>query len=159
MDKSWPRWITASVMQHISALAIADGYEVFIEGDTRIEKARNFIELRLDGPYFKQQTKGRWMIKIEVNILIQQEIDSTNLYTIKDVQGAICSYLTDIILYEYGGIGDSSSFGCLQSLNRQDNHDHLIISNFGRIEPDANIEQSTVECHYETYLEENEPGD
>lgn len=149
---NWPRWIHASITKHIVTIVEAGSVAIYVEGSPKIKKASNFTELRIDGPYFKALTKGYWKIRAEVNILIQHDLSDTNLYAMNDIQGLVCTALTDIPLYKYGD--DDSEFGWLSSINRDRLNDHLIISNFGKIEPETDIEQSTIEVHYETLLEE-----
>jgi len=72
---NWDRWIKSSVAKHFndeSLIGINENQTVlFIEGFERnTDGKKDWIEFRLDGPYYEETTKGHWKIEIEVNILV-----------------------------------------------------------------------------------------
>jgi hypothetical protein len=150
MDRRWVRWITASVIRHFGVLLDEYGIPNIVEGQRRLSESDNFVELRIDGPYFTESTKGSWLVEVEVNILIQHGIDTENFYGMKDVQGAVSMCFVEIPLRKFGD--DNTVFGCLRRRNETAGGHKLTISNFGKIEPELMIQQATIEGHYHCYL-------
>jgi len=148
MNHNWPRWIFASVTKHFSDTL---SLKCFVEGEIRTTWAdKDFVEIRMDGPYFKQLSRTDWSTFIEVNVLVQATIDNVNTHKIHSNVGLVCAAFTPISLYQYGD--DSVQFGCLQPVTHSRSNQTLVVSHFGKVNPDKNLQQATVEGHYLTTL-------
>jgi hypothetical protein len=149
MDSNWPRWIFASISKHFETNL--SSLKMFIEGEDRDTwENKDFIELRIDGPYYHQISKNLWRAKVEVNILLQVVI-TDDLHLIHRRVGEVSTAFTPIIIYKYGdGVGDDDSqIGCFQLIQNVRANELLIISHFGRIKPELPLLQASVEGHFE----------
>lgn len=148
-----PRWIFASVSKHFDAHK--QTLKLYIEGmhrGTRDDK--DFIELRVDGPYFTELSKGYWRIYSEINVLVQSAMDDTDFHRIwKDI-GIVSAAFINLIVYKYGDgpDDDDSQLGCMKLISSARGKERLQVSYFGKIAPSVEIHQATVEGHYEMYL-------
>ena len=155
INQHWGRWIFSSICKHVDdnkgTLAL------FIEGQERDSTVdKDHMELRIDGPYFTEQSKHYWKLVVEVNILVQGVIDDSDFHKMQKYAGKaayILSMPIDIKKYGSGVEDDDSSIGCLQRIDDMLDRERLVISHFGKVEPASAIEQSTVEAHYEMFLE------
>jgi hypothetical protein len=155
MNTNWPRWIYASVANHFDT-SLTD-YAVYVEGQHRdASSAPVLLEVRMDGPRFNETTKGIWEVYCELNILVQVTLDTVDAYKIHRVVGDVVALITDIELYKYGAgtLDNQTKFGCLQLLQDSKKRHVIEVNHFGRIEPNTELMQATVEAHYTTILEE-----
>lgn len=156
LDKALPRWIVASVSQHFEDRR--QGIPMFIEGQIRDTKGlKDFFELRIDGPYYTELSKGFWRVYIEINVLIQSAQDKTDRYRIYKTAGVVAAAFEQIIsIFKYGDeVGDDDSLvGCMKLLGDREARERIQISHFGQVESETGIFQSTVEAHYVAELRE-----
>jgi hypothetical protein len=125
---------------------------MFLEGTHRAtEDQKDFIELRMDGPYLTELSKGYWKAYVEVNVLLQSAIDDANFHRIWTNIGIVAVAFTSIPIYKYGNgpEDDDSLFGCMELLHDVREKQKTQISYFGKIAPSAEVQQATVEGHYE----------
>ena len=154
VQQQWPRWIFASVSRHFADRR--GGLTLFIEGqprDTRDEK--DFLELRQDGPYITEVSKGYYRLYIEINVLVQSSMDAEDYHRIHDDVGiAAAAFTNGISVFKFGDrVGDDDSFvGCLILIGDPRGKERIQISHFGQIEPKLSLMQATVEGHYEMKL-------
>lgn len=151
MNDNWPRWIFASVSKHFET--VLSSFKMFIEGEERDQwEESDFIELRIDGPYFREIQSG-WKAKIEINILLQV-VMTNDVHLIYRNAGLIASAFTPIVVYKYGnGVDDDDSqIGCLKLVQNIRANELLVISHFGKIKPDLPLLQASVEGHFEIDL-------
>ena len=150
----WPRWITASLNKHFDARK--QTLPLFIEGmhrETRSEK--DFLELRRDGPYLTELSKGVWKVYMEVNVLIQSAMDDTNMYRIDKSVGIVVAACTAIPVYKYGDdplVDDGSLLGCLKVVSDARGKERIQVNHFGKINPSTPLIQASVEVHYSMRL-------
>jgi len=154
VNKNWPRWIYSSVAKHFSDKCIADGLPIYIETSPRdTNKLQDWVEFRLDGPFFTGHTKNEWGIIIEVNLVISSAKNERNNYRVFTNQGLICGYFAQEIPVFKLGVGvddDQSLLTCLQLIT--EGREKLVVSNFGQIDTAKQLLQSTVEGHYRANL-------
>lgn len=151
MNDNWPRWIFASVSKHFETAL--SSFKMFIEGEERDKwEKSDFIELRVDGPYFRE-IQSSWIAKIEINILLQV-VMVNDVHLIHRNTGLIASAFTPIVVYKYGdGVDDDDSqIGCLKLVQNIRANELLVISHFGKIKPDLPLLQASVEGHFEIDL-------
>lgn len=149
----WPRWTTASIVKHFTDNI--SGVDVFVEGEERPTNPTNLVELRIDGPEIRELHQNYFRLYVEINILVQVTIDDTNLYSQEDVIGEVCNAFSNIITVYKKGLDsedDGSFVGCYNLITRGRNADGVKVFRFGQIEQDIRILQSTIEGHYEMYL-------
>jgi len=155
INQDWLRWTVASLAKHFDA---ARGiYPLYIEGDERnTNELRIFGELRFDGPFIKNPSKGLYYLDIEVNILIQAHMDPDDLYAGLKAAGVFASAFDNSIkAYKYGtGANDDDTLlGCYRLMSGRTN-DTVDIGQFGIIRQDTRLTQYTIEGHYRMELQE-----
>jgi hypothetical protein len=140
----------------MSELLTAAGIDNFIEGTSNRDLSKaSYVEIRVDGPYFTERSKDDFLLTLEVNLLVQTVIDpSKNLYEHSATCGVCSGAMTTIPVYKLGNeVGDDlSQIGCLEREDEKP-RDHVKVNNFGQIETDVKLQQSTVEAHYKIELE------
>jgi hypothetical protein len=148
-----PRWIFSSVSEHFNDRK--QGLHLYIEGfhrATRTEK--DFIELRVDGPYLTELSKGYWKVYSEINVLVQSAMDDEDYHRVwKDI-GIVAVAFSNIPVYKFGDgpDDDNSLLGCMNLINNARDKEKVQVSYFGKIAPSAEVHQATVEGHYEMRL-------
>jgi hypothetical protein len=147
------RWIFASIAKHFDDRR--KDIILYIEGQERnTSNLQQYFELRIDGPYIVELSKNYYRVDLEVNVLCTAKTDPKDNYLIQRLTGIICSAFTRTInVYKFGiGLEDDQSLViCLQM--RTDHKELLQVSNFGQVEPDARLHQSTVEGHYRGHFD------
>lgn len=167
MNHNWPRWILASVSKHFSDKFATDiGNNVFdfhIEGMPRTPREdQSLFELRMDGPRGSEHTKGEWTLRVEVNILIQtamKDVGTTGYSEFHEHHrnmGRVQEAFTNIDAFKYGPVADpdndQSFLGCLKLIHDKPARDFLECNNFGQIDKTTELQQATIEGHYEICL-------
>lgn len=154
-NRNWPRWLSASVNKHFSALTLED-IPVFVEGQVRqTADLDDFVEIRMDGPFWRETTKNQFILRIEVNVLLQTTISpSKNLYTAHTLDGIIGEYMSTISVYKLGDEDgdDETKIGCLSLIANPASRDWTKHNEFGQIEPKTSLRQKSVEAHYQIEL-------
>jgi hypothetical protein len=154
-NKSWARWIKASVSKHFDDRK--EDVHLFIENQHRdTDEVKEFIELRVDGPRCLEVSKDCWKIRVEINLLIQVVMNDKDYHRIDDIVGIVQAAFTNSIpVYRYGNrTGDDDTFlGCLRILMDPSTRDFLEANRFGQIDIRTKLLQSTVEGHYEMDLQ------
>lgn len=152
-NANWPRWIFASISKHIDNQK--GSLPLYIEGQERNTKIdTSLLELRVDGPYFTELSKGSYLVEVDVSILVQVLKDAKDAHLMQKTVGTVATMLTDIQVFMYGsGIQDSptTSLGCLQLL--QDGRDRTAIHHYGQMDPSVRLMQASVDAKYKMYLD------
>ena len=149
-----PRWIFASISKHFTTKC--PSLMLFIEGQLRpTTLSKDWIELRVDGPYLTEVSKGYWKVYSEINVLLSSYMDQKNYHRIHQDAGTVAAAFTCIEIYRYGiGIEDDQSLvGAMQLVRDTRGRERIQISHFGMIDPDKQLYQATVEGHYSMFLE------
>ncbi len=155
-DKNWPRWSFAAVSKHFDDRR--ETLPLFIEGQHRDTAAlSDYLELRMDGPTLREVSKGCWILRIEVNILVTATFDEADFHKIHRNAGIVQAAFTSIPVLKFGdGPDDDQSFvGCYKLKQNASTRDFLELNHFGRIDIDVPLVQATVEGHYEMTLNIN----
>ena len=156
LSQHLPRWIISSVSQHFEGRR--QGIFMFIEGQLRdTSDLKDFFELRVDGPYYTELSKGFWRVYIEINVLIQSAQDKEDRFRIYKTAGVVAAAFEQVIsIFKYGDeVGDDNSLvGCMKLLGDKEARERIQISHFGQVGPETGISQSTVEAHYVAELRE-----
>lgn len=140
-DPNWPRWVQASVGDHFKTAANNISIPSLLEGiderTTTFQDAPERIEIRINGPFIKEQSNGYWHFDVDVNILIFSHMggELPNAYSGTDIAGAMALAAdTPIPIYKYGtgGNDDQSLIGCLTL--RQESKESVKVFHFGEID-------------------------
>jgi len=138
MNPLWPQQIIKAIVQHYTQYDAAP-WLVFTQDELKV-KSPVQLELRTDGPWFVQWPGNWWRAEVEANILIML-FDTQNIYTMSQYVGALATLAVQPIATE--------DF-CLYPM--YDRRRTVQINNYGQIDKDQNIEQSTVEVRYKSVL-------
>lgn len=149
------RWIVASFIKEFKPLC-EQGFEFFVEGDDRLtSKNPKHFELRIDGPYFRNNgSRGETCSYIEVNLLGNSTRNQDNFYERHNLQGFMTWLLNrDVCIYRTGNEGkveadDNTVVGTMQLLPA----DMIKVSDFGMVDTNTEVYQSVAEAHYEMFL-------
>jgi hypothetical protein len=138
------RWLIASIAEHFRGVA-ADHVDFMIEDEVRdTANLSSWVELRINGPEYKEWSSGSYMIDLEVDLLINVRHDPTNIYHIHDLSGLFESNCDDIPIYKYGH--DDSFLFCLPL-------DPQMVSNIKKMyygkAPDTPIKRVSIMAFYE----------
>lgn len=152
LNPSIERWIFASISKHFDDRK--GNIHLYVEGmlrDTRtIEEV---VELRVDGPNYLEMSKGYWKVYIEVNALCQCTKNSKNFHRMRQLTGTVMAMFEACIqVYKYGD--DGSFVGVFKRLDDTASRNMLQVSHFGQVDPVNQLEQASIEGHYEMFLEE-----
>lgn len=158
-----PKWIELSIRNHFLAHAEIVDYSDWEEGNTtwpmifggiykKVPNVNN-LELRFDGPYINEVSRGIFDVETEVNVLITAYESETSSILISDAAGILAEQFTSIILKKWGDGEDV--IGCLNLKTKvpPTKGDRLEIRRFQQIHKDKPIEQAIVEGHYLAQLE------
>jgi hypothetical protein len=154
MNSNWPRWLFASITKYFNDNR--NNIAMFIEGqDRETERLDSYFELRIDGPFILQQSKDYWQLDVEINVLICVTKSRTDFHKQFRLQGALAKLFTDIPIYKLGDgpDDDQTILGCLKLSPSQNFRDAVRVSNFGQIQPELPLLQSTIEAHFEITLD------
>jgi hypothetical protein len=148
------RWIKASYIQEIKKYLT--GANLYIEGEDQLtDRDPKHFELRIDGPYIKPcGSKGEFRAFVEVNILVNSTRSEENIYERENLQSIAAHALNrDFCIYKTGNVGkDIADDETLLSVMQLLPSDEIKISDFGKIDTNTEVYQSTVEAHYEMYF-------
>jgi len=150
-----PRWCYASASKKI--ITNAGSAITFTEGLDKDTNPPTAAEFRMDGPRFKEISKGYWEVWIAINVFISVTMKDDDFHDKYRLFGTIAQALnTTIPVFKFGdGIDDDREVqvGCFNLI--QDSFNHIQVNYFGQIEKVIRVEQGTVEAHYRMYLTEN----
>lgn len=155
LRSNWPRWIVASVAQWFDANR--QGLPMFMEGEDHLENQSNYIELRVDGPYVLETSRGFYQMLVEINVFVASAKNSEDLYKIyRDCGTVVACFAGAIGVFKLGdGIDDDQSLlGCLVMVRSGDQREALRVSHFGQVAATTPIMRSSVEGHYHMELHE-----
>lgn len=150
----WSKWIFASCARHFYDRRA--GIYLHVEGQKRrTEDLQEWLEFRLDGPYFDEQTRGNFRVDVEINVACMV-VQDKKAYRIHEVSGiAQAAFTYGIELRKLGDAGDDPEntgelFGCLTLLPKD--KERVVSSFFGKVQTDSDLYQSTVEGHYRAFI-------
>lgn len=151
LNPSWVKWITVSIQKHFETQCIAAGFKLVIEGTKKDNRSLdNTVELRIDGPYFREDSKDNWLVKVEINTLLRFPISRTNYHhSYQNIGITAAMFAESISIMRYGSeaIDDGSYLECLQLITDQ-RREPLTINNFGQVDPTLELIQASIEGHY-----------
>ena len=157
MNELWPLWITASLNSHAES-ALTNKIDFYFEGaDRDTAKLSSWAEIRVDGPSFtKNGSKNEYDITMEINILVSTRMGTgSQSYAPYVNSGKACLIFTDDIpIYKLGQNQDGTHLGCLTLTKGR--REKIAVSNFGIIDPQVKIFQSSIEAHYTQHINSQE---
>ena len=153
-NPNWGRWILASIARHFE-VNVADVYSLYmhVEGQHRdTDTRKEHFEVRVDGPFAREQQNNEWKLIIEINCLVATGMDDVNFYKHRlNCDRVTSAFANCIAIYKYGNEDDDddAQLGIMQMRSPDDRIEQ---AHFGQIHPDVLLQQSTIEGHYEMEL-------
>ena len=142
-----PKNLHRSLLQHIETNFTTT--PIYWEGQSQREPLTTypFIEVRMDGPHMKPLEKGEIYCEFEANILIHGSVLG-NMYAMDEIGGELID-----ILWQNIDIADGAgtALGCALPLT--DRRKFIEFNQFGIIDPNSELMQSTIEIRYSVTLE------
>lgn len=150
------RWLFASIMKHLEAVAIANSHPIIKEGvDTRTDailKSKLWAEARITGPFTRELQGGEYEVNVDANVLLTTN-DPINGYEIVRVAGLYQEALSSPIpVWNYGALtGDYVQgqpdtqvlLGCL--MNSPGRKEMIGVYHFGQVNKTDPIRQSVID--------------
>jgi len=144
-------WAPASFVNHFT-LKLKNVAPMFIEGGSRdTNKDKDFLELRVDGPWFRQRgTNNCWVVECYINILIEAMAEEKDLYKNHRYVGQVCTAFQSFIpILRIGGTGanfDGTQVDCMKlEVTRNVS---LQVFHYGQLDARSRVLQSTVAGTY-----------
>ncbi len=155
-NENWERWIKQSIAKHFANGVTVDAFtKYFIEGFERAtEDEPHYIEIRIDGPYVRENAKDQWRLYTEVNVLCVAQEQNEDAWILNRITGRVSRLFTNNIIVRRYGTGpedDQGEIGFLTLVPKA--ADRIQVSHFGKIRPDTRIVQASVEGHYHIYFD------
>lgn len=155
MDERMYVWCIASI-RHALRLRIQNSriprLSYYYSSDIRdTNKEPAVVEIRIDGPMtLKSGTKNEWCLRVEVNLLIKTTRSLTDLYVHQKNVAVANKVLMDDICVSELGYEDSTknSVGTFQLIQPG-----VVVAEHGQIDDNIEVQQATIEAHYEMYYE------
>lgn len=150
MDPNWPRWIKASCRTWFDNQR--QGITIFYSEDSEREsRPSDYSELRVNGPDISEHSKGCYTLDVEVNIIVVSIKNDKDADILERNVGIFINAFVDINVFRFGdGLNDDGSYvGCLVL----DDKRPLEITNFGQIQPETRMIQTSIDGLYHMYLE------
>jgi hypothetical protein len=161
-NPNWARWIEQSVAIFLKEVAEDTEVVVLIDGvDERQPsnmKAQNRLEVRLNGPFSKELSKGYHRLYVDVNVLLISQMggQNTNPFRHTDILGLYHEAMDGPIpISRYGTGPDDDAdelLGCLTP--RPGNADMIRVLRFAQIDKTDRIKEGMVDARYVMYLTE-----
>jgi len=159
-NPNWDRWIFATMSGKYKTQFESD-FSIFIEGTHRgLPTNTELLEFRMDGPMRKQPSKGYFILGVEINLLVRSFMDDKDFHKMRRSCGMVATWLAqNHCIYRYGDgpYDDNSLLGTLQLKNRTF-REEVRVNHFGQIDPQYQLEESTIEASFEMHLTEPSDG-
>lgn len=158
-NSNWARWFHASIAKYLKDAADDVSLPILIEGiddrsDTFMESTDR-VEVRVNGPYSQELSKGYYRIYVDVNCLFTSRMDGDekNTYELDRFLGVFHGAMDGPIpIYRFGTGPDDDSelLGCLTS--RPGKSDSIRVIHFGQIDATDRLREGMVDARYVVYL-------
>jgi hypothetical protein len=155
INPNWTRWIVAGITKHFhNTIQVEQGLQTIDAGIAFNMGTREdaHCEVRIDGPRFKEISKGYFNAYVEVNIFISINMDKHNMYKMPTVMGIVQNAMSQIItIYRVGNgpADDGTKVCCLTLIDNNNPKEAVETNNFGQIDPNVHLHQAAIEAHYE----------
>jgi hypothetical protein len=152
-DPNWTRWIVASVQKHFDLRAAPNNIPTLYEGDdiSAVKDQIKYVEIRVNGPRYKELSKGYHQFHIDVGVMCSAYIGS-DIHELNKLVGLYQSKMIPIDVKKFGNLsGDDQSYiGCLEL--RDDVDPSVDTISYGQTEAEKRLMQTSVEGFYELEL-------
>jgi hypothetical protein len=158
-NKNWPRWIFASLADHLKKVALGLGLPSHVEGlDIRsrcFTEAAERVEIFITGPFVTELSRDYYRVFVDVHVVLTCRMDvrqkGYNLWTYAGVFQAALD--AEVPVYNLGGepgdfmASDPSSLvhiGCL----RPQYGKAIGVTHYGQVHEVDRVQQIECECKY-----------
>jgi len=162
-NPNWSRWIISSIAEYYSVNVTTPlGLPLLVAGiddrDAAFEQSPDRAEVRVNGPFTTEQSKGYWYIQVDINILISSNMggEVKHRYTLENNTGKFHEYAdTCIPIFRYGDPtqtpeNDGTQLGYLSP--KTGKNDSVRSLYFGQMNSVDRIRQSQIDAKYIMYV-------
>jgi len=149
------------VGKYLKQVATTNSIPVLIEGiddrDSTFMEATDRVEIRLNGPFTQEISKGYHRIHVDINVLLSSHMEgqTKNAYQLDNNLGVFHNAMDGVIAVYRLGTGvedDESLLMCLSP--RPGKSDSIRVIDFGQIDKTDRIRQGVVDGRYVGYAED-----
>jgi len=154
-NPKWPTWINASVINHFSAVAETQSIGFYVEGEDRQTADENeYVELRLNGPTFTEESSGCFVIDLDISILVTVKKGGSDVYRPHKLAGAFIQQMIDIPIYDkgYALVPPATDYAIQFCMPLSPKRNHVRWSYFGQASADIALLQGAVIASYSVKL-------
>lgn len=155
----WVRWIHSSVASYLKSVAASIPVASLVEGiedrTSEYEQKNDRVEIRFNGPYTTNPSKGYYVASIQINVLATSNVggELKNAYALDDLLGKFHEALSQPIpVYKFGPTAESDGahIGCL---HLDEGKLGVRVNQFGQIDTTDGVRQGMVSATYKIELE------
>jgi hypothetical protein len=158
MDENLARWIFISVAKHFEPVASGLSLPYLVEGiteRTEDEIWEDHVEMRMTGPFIKEQSRDFYTVEVAINFLFTalMDMDGADAYRhLKWLGEFQKEMLEPIPIYRFGVevADDQTLIDCLRV--KKNAADAVRSYLFGQISKDVRITQAELDAMYELTL-------
>jgi len=158
MDENLARWIFISVAKHFEPVASGLNLPYLIEGikeRTEDEIWEDHVEMRMTGPFIKEQSRDFYTVEVAINFLFTalMDMDGADAYRhLKWLGEFQKEMLEPIPIYRFGieSVDDQTLIDCLRV--KKNAADAVRSYLFGQISKDVRVTQAELDAMYELTL-------
>ena len=158
MDENLARWIFISVAKHFEPVASGLSLPYLIEGikeRTEDEIWEDHVEMRMTGPFIKEQSRDFYTVEVAINFLFTalMDMDGADAYRHLKWLGEFQKVMLEPIpVYRFGVevVDDQTLIDCLRV--KKNAADAVRSYLFGQISKDVRINQAELDAMYELTL-------
>ena len=153
INPNWPRWITASLSNYFAEVATTLNIPLIVDGIDERESTKlgDHVELRINGPFAREPSKGYFILEVGVNLLITDIMGNTeNPYKLTTLAGGFQAAVSKpILLHKYGPEpeDDQTYFGCLL-------YKSIKTFQYGQVSANDRVRQAAVDAQLYLEIEE-----
>lgn len=157
----WVRWIHSSVAKYLKSVATSIPVPSLVESiedrTSEFEQAGDRVEIRFNGPYINNPSKGYYVASIAINVLVTSNVggELKNAYALDDIIGKFLEALTQPIpVNKLGPASDAESDGShLGCLHLDEGKLGVRANQFGQIDTTDGVRQGMVSAAYKIELQ------
>lgn len=159
-NANWARWIYASLADYLKEVADDASLPIFVESlddrGTAFQEATDRAEIRINGPFTNELSRGYYKILVDANVLVSSRYDgkTKNGYELTRILGLFHEAMDSVIpVFKHGlqpGDDSEAQLGCLSP--KAGKNENVRVLHFGQIDRTDRVKQGAVDARYIMYL-------
>jgi hypothetical protein len=150
MSPDWARWVYASIVKYYKAVSQEIGVPLYVEGNDQFTSTlQEYFELRISGPNVKAQSKGDYLLHVDINLLVSVSKSIPNSFRVHEIGGLLQSKVVDIPVYMIGSDEDDDGETLVFCLKLRQEYPIKWVY-LGRTESATGVLQGVVDSRYKS---------